>query len=257
MPNINLHPVTIDLHSALRLHRACSWAVFRQEGAFYISDYEGPPFSFTNYRSVGLSGDDLYILSTGEYWRCESGKVYMGTIGTDEVLGSETECTGFSADRVRSLNAWKINGNYGMLYQWDADVDDASVQGHIRQATSEDGINWSGHSTVVSAEVCDEPALIYETSQNMNHGFFETTDTYALEKLETPINGRSLRMFRIGRKYRYTAQGDFSDYEGWTALGKVIGVLEDSIEFVEEADFTVQGQTLTSGGIQILQVIRT
>lgn len=244
------------------MHQARPWGVFRDDGDFYICDYTGPPFAFTNYRSIGLSGDDICILPTGEYWRCENGSVYFGTIGTDEVTSSEDTCTGFSAAQVRSLDAWKNNDNtYGIIYAWDADPNDDGVQGQIRQASSTDGIVWTGHSTIMTQEKCDEQALVYESNQNMNHGSFESDDMYALEKLDTAIevsgNSYKLRMFRIGRKNRYDGSGNFSDYVGWTALGRVVGLLEDSIEFVEEADFTVQGKNLAGGGIQIIQVIRT
>lgn len=239
--------------------RAC-WrkAVFRSSGNFFLADIDGDAatgFAFVDLVNTGLAGDDIHFVSR-RYWRCSGGVVTTGTVNSQGVNNSdEVVCTGFSQDWVRAIDVYDTSDETGpsfnMLYQYDEDPDDWGLEGVVLQANSTDGIVWDGHTVEINAELCLEQKLRFGTFVGgtvewypaTNAGFFETTDAFAF----TITNG-SIRLFRIGRKYRYTVDGDFSDYEAWAAVGS-------GTTFVEERPFTVEGLSITDGNVQILQVI--
>lgn len=259
-PDRSLEPVAVT--GFVDEVRVC-WGdkgVFKDGSSIYLADIEnvdinGDPlsggYSFTNLIHTGLSADDIFILSTREYWRCSGGAVYTGTINASGIASGEVSCAGFGTYDVRSLNVWLDGNTYKMVFRNDSDPNDELVNSQIIQCQSIDKITWTSFSTVRAEAICDANELVQEGYENANEitgaGYFEISDTYALENvvISTGNGNMVLRLFRIG-KTNY-----FGDRSAWTALGKVS---DDSYRFYTEASFSIEGHSVST--TDILQVIR-
>lgn len=260
MSIMRLYPDGLKLYTKMVLY-TYGFAYFRDTTTLKVADVSGTPaagdLTFDDIRNFGQDGDDLHVWTgTSEYWRCSGGTVYKGEVVDGEASGgAEDECTGVS--NVRSLQVYVDNSDvYHIVYASDSDPDDWDVNSHIYHATSDNGISWESVSTVFGAVYCDEQRLTYSTNKDFGAvaddvGFFEIDDTYFLEDVE--VGDYTVRMFRIGRRQRFTAAGAFSDYEGWTALGEKEGA-QKLYAFTYENEFTVTGEVLTGGTLQLLQV---